>query len=90
MVWARERTIPTERPPLVGEVSANFCRIIVLLILLLLIIIIIQTRYIVMVTIFFLYLFSHEDCYHFLKEVIARSQQLVRYTHYEVKWMVAG
>jgi hypothetical protein len=22
---ARERTIPTERPPLVGEVSANFC-----------------------------------------------------------------
>jgi hypothetical protein len=21
----RERTIPTERPPLVGEVSANFC-----------------------------------------------------------------
>jgi hypothetical protein len=25
MVWARERTIPTERPPLVGEVIANFC-----------------------------------------------------------------
>jgi hypothetical protein len=25
MVWVRERTIPTERPPLVGEVSANFC-----------------------------------------------------------------
>jgi hypothetical protein len=24
MVWVRERTIPTERPPLVGEVSANF------------------------------------------------------------------
>jgi hypothetical protein len=24
MVWARERTIPTERPPLVGEVIANF------------------------------------------------------------------
>jgi hypothetical protein len=23
--WVRERTIPTERPPLVGEVSANFC-----------------------------------------------------------------
>jgi hypothetical protein len=23
MVWVRERTIPTERPPLVGEVSAN-------------------------------------------------------------------
>jgi hypothetical protein len=23
----RERTIPTERPPLVGEVSANFLRI---------------------------------------------------------------
>jgi hypothetical protein len=22
---ARERTIPTEQPPLVGEVSANFC-----------------------------------------------------------------
>jgi hypothetical protein len=21
----RERTVPTERPPLVGEVSANFC-----------------------------------------------------------------
>jgi hypothetical protein len=27
MVWVRERTIPTERPPLVGEVIANFCRI---------------------------------------------------------------
>jgi hypothetical protein len=26
MVWVGERTIPTERPPLVGEVSANFCR----------------------------------------------------------------
>jgi hypothetical protein len=25
MVWVRERTIPTEGPPLVGEVSANFC-----------------------------------------------------------------
>jgi hypothetical protein len=24
-LWVRERTIPTERPPLVGEVSANFC-----------------------------------------------------------------
>jgi hypothetical protein len=24
-IWVRERTIPTERPPLVGEVSANFC-----------------------------------------------------------------
>jgi hypothetical protein len=24
MVSVRERTIPTERPPLVGEVSANF------------------------------------------------------------------
>jgi hypothetical protein len=23
-VWVRKRTIPTERPPLVGEVSANF------------------------------------------------------------------
>jgi hypothetical protein len=25
MVWVCERTIPTERPPLVGEVIANFC-----------------------------------------------------------------
>jgi hypothetical protein len=25
MVWVRERTIPTERPPLVGEVTDNFC-----------------------------------------------------------------
>jgi hypothetical protein len=25
MVWDRERTIPTEQPPLVGEVIANFC-----------------------------------------------------------------
>jgi hypothetical protein len=25
MVWDRERTIPTERPPLVGEVIVNFC-----------------------------------------------------------------
>jgi hypothetical protein len=25
MVWVRERTIPTERQPLVGEVIANFC-----------------------------------------------------------------
>jgi hypothetical protein len=25
MVWVRERTIPTEQPPLVGEVTANFC-----------------------------------------------------------------
>jgi hypothetical protein len=25
MASVRERTIPTERPPLVGEVSANFC-----------------------------------------------------------------
>jgi hypothetical protein len=24
MVWVRERTIPTERPPLVGEVIAKF------------------------------------------------------------------
>jgi hypothetical protein len=24
MVWVRERTIPTERPPLLGEVVANF------------------------------------------------------------------
>jgi hypothetical protein len=24
MVWVREWTIPTERPPLVGEVIANF------------------------------------------------------------------
>jgi hypothetical protein len=27
MVWVRERTIPTERPSLVGEVIANFLRI---------------------------------------------------------------
>jgi hypothetical protein len=25
VVLGRERTIPTERPPLVGEVSFNFC-----------------------------------------------------------------
>jgi hypothetical protein len=25
MAWVREQTIPTERPPLVDEVSANFC-----------------------------------------------------------------
>jgi hypothetical protein len=25
VAWVREWTIPTERPPLVGEVSANFC-----------------------------------------------------------------
>jgi hypothetical protein len=25
MVGVRERTIPTERPPLVGEVIANLC-----------------------------------------------------------------
>jgi hypothetical protein len=25
MVWVRERTIPTERPPLVGKEIANFC-----------------------------------------------------------------
>jgi hypothetical protein len=25
VAWVRERIIPTERPPLVGEVSANFC-----------------------------------------------------------------
>jgi hypothetical protein len=25
MVLVRERTIPTERPPVVGEVIANFC-----------------------------------------------------------------
>jgi hypothetical protein len=25
MAWARERTIPTKRQPLVGEVGANFC-----------------------------------------------------------------
>jgi hypothetical protein len=24
MAWVHERTIPTERPPLVGEISANF------------------------------------------------------------------
>jgi hypothetical protein len=27
MVWVRERTIPTERPPLVGEMIANFCEL---------------------------------------------------------------
>jgi hypothetical protein len=27
VAWVRERTIPTERPPLVGEVSVNFFRI---------------------------------------------------------------
>jgi hypothetical protein len=27
MAWVRERTIPNERPPLVGEVNANFVRI---------------------------------------------------------------
>jgi hypothetical protein len=27
MVWVREQTIPTKRPPLIGEVSANFLRI---------------------------------------------------------------
>jgi hypothetical protein len=27
IVWARDRTIPTKRPPLVGEVIANFLRI---------------------------------------------------------------
>jgi hypothetical protein len=25
VAWVRERTTPTERPPLVGEVIANFC-----------------------------------------------------------------
>jgi hypothetical protein len=25
VAWVRERTIPTERPPLVGEVTGNFC-----------------------------------------------------------------
>jgi hypothetical protein len=25
MVWVCERTIPTERPPIVGEVIANLC-----------------------------------------------------------------
>jgi hypothetical protein len=25
VAWVRERTIPTERPPLIGEVNANFC-----------------------------------------------------------------
>jgi hypothetical protein len=25
VAWVRERTIPTERPPLVGKVSGNFC-----------------------------------------------------------------
>jgi hypothetical protein len=27
MVWVRERTTPTERPPLVGEVIANFLQV---------------------------------------------------------------
>jgi hypothetical protein len=27
MVWGRERTIPTERPPLVGKVIASFLNI---------------------------------------------------------------
>jgi hypothetical protein len=26
VAWVRERAIPTQRPPLVREVSANFCR----------------------------------------------------------------
>jgi hypothetical protein len=26
VAWFRERTIPTDRPPVVGELSANFCR----------------------------------------------------------------
>jgi hypothetical protein len=26
VAWVHERTIPTERPPLVGEVSTKFCR----------------------------------------------------------------
>jgi hypothetical protein len=25
LVWVLERTIPTEQPPLIGEVSTNFC-----------------------------------------------------------------
>jgi hypothetical protein len=25
VAWVRELTVPTERPPLAGEVSANFC-----------------------------------------------------------------
>jgi hypothetical protein len=25
VAWVHEQTIPTERPPLVGEVNANFC-----------------------------------------------------------------
>jgi hypothetical protein len=28
MVRVRERTIPTKRPPLVGEVIANFCHVV--------------------------------------------------------------
>jgi hypothetical protein len=28
MVWVRERTILTKRPPLVGEVIANFCHVV--------------------------------------------------------------
>jgi hypothetical protein len=25
VAWVRERTVQTDRPPLVGELSANFC-----------------------------------------------------------------
>jgi hypothetical protein len=25
VAWVREQTVQTERPPLAGEVSANFC-----------------------------------------------------------------
>jgi hypothetical protein len=28
VAWIRERTIPTERPPLVGEANANFCHVV--------------------------------------------------------------
>jgi hypothetical protein len=27
VTWVRKRTVPTERPPIVGEVSANFLRV---------------------------------------------------------------
>jgi hypothetical protein len=37
----RKRTIPTERPPLVGEVIANFCVVVVVVVVVIIIIIII-------------------------------------------------
>jgi hypothetical protein len=37
MVWVRERTIPTERPPLVGEVIATTTTIIIIIIIIIII-----------------------------------------------------